>query len=121
MTRKKYDAKKLAKIPNLKKKIALFLAREEYLNSKTELSLSIIDILAFGVRPFISFSEKDLIKKFDESYNKKLEHISLLEKKSNESPSWLKHNYNEDIKIIKAEISAQEELMNEILEDSFSE
>lgn len=117
---KRYDYKTLARTPSLKKKIALFLATEEF--NKNPHKYNIVEILAFGSRPYVSMSEKDLLKLFDESYNAKLEAIVEKEKTIPDlHPTWFRESVKERLNKLKQELAKQDELMSEIVEASFSE
>jgi hypothetical protein len=65
MAKRRYNAKKIKQAPLLKKTIAILLA--EYAPRDPQISLT--NMLAFGHRGYISFSEDELCKMFDKVYS----------------------------------------------------
>lgn len=119
----RYDEKKLAKSSSLKKQIALYLAEDFLL--KQQGKLSFVDIYAYGlkVRPFIAYSDKELIKRFDALYASKHEELetALKEKHRLESYSHSTWGIEDTIKKLQTNIKNMQPYIDELIEEAFSE
>jgi hypothetical protein len=119
--KRRYDHKKLARSSSLKKKIALHLAQERY--HKRDTPIDVVELLAFGGRPFVSYSDKDLIKLIDESYSSKFKEIEEINKEYEDSSlkGWMREGLKNKIELIEKEISKMQPIMDELIEEAFSE
>jgi hypothetical protein len=119
----RYDEKKLARSSALKKQIALYLANEYV--KRQEAKIPLAEIYAYGlkVRPFVAYSDKELIKQFDALYASKHEdlHKVLEEKSSLESYAHSTWRIEEDIKKLETDISNMQPYIDELIEEAFSE
>jgi hypothetical protein len=121
-SKRRYDHKKLARSSSLKKKIALHLAQELH-NHRGPNSPDIVELLAFGGRPFVSYSDKDLIKLIDESYSGKFKEIEKIneEYKDLNLKGWMRDRLKDKLELIEKEISKMQPIMDELIEEAFSE
>lgn len=118
----RYDEKKLSKSSALKKQIALLLASDYVKTYK----LDTVEIIAFGLkeRPFGAYSEKALIKAFDELYMKK---VADLDRKKQELKDYIDDggrrtwSYEDLIDTVQKEIDVLQPYIDELIEEAFSE
>lgn len=120
MAKRRYNAKKIAQVPSLKRKLAVIIAQWDEDLRKTAL----LDMLVYGHRGLISYSEDDLCKRFDKIFNKFLEiRTELQEELKTISTSfnkrWEVERVNDRIKDNEIIISDLLEIANEIFEDRF--
>lgn len=119
---KRYSAKKLARTPSIKKKLALLIAEYEYKYGKKEDQMDGLERIAFGCRGIISRSEKDLCKQFDKIFKGELEERDSLRKKLNDigpqpNNRWLREQAQREIDLHDKQIIALEEMAAELFED----
>jgi hypothetical protein len=121
----RYDEKKLSKSSSLKKQMALFLAKEMYA-TKGKDTIDVVETLAFGlkIRPLVSYSDKELIRLFDESYSKKFETIKELEEEYQSNTGnvarWYKDTLKKRIEQVNATILEMQPVIDELIEEAFS-
>lgn len=115
---RRYNAKKIAKTPSLKRNLALFIAE------RTKIDKSVVDLIAYGHRGLISHDEKDLCKMFDKLYAEKLaeieEHREALKAKIHEygDKGWRVETTREKIKELEKSLLPYEEIAGEIFEEN---
>lgn len=120
----RYDEKKLGKSSALKKQIALLLATEHYNNSAKDLSIP--EILAFGLktRPFVSYSDKELIRLFDESYSSKHEQLTQQKEylaQRERDGHRLMWAYKAEIEKLEKYLKEMQPIVDALIEEAFSE
>ena len=118
MSKRRYNAKKIAQTPSLKRNLAMIVA--EYAPRDPQLSLT--NLLAYGHRGYISYSEDELCKLFDkihvETSEKLLSSKKELEDKMNKSSnaSWQISSIEREIKIIDAHLAKFKVIADQIFE-----
>lgn len=120
MAKKRYSAKKIARTPSLKRKIAELLA--DYHPGKKDLSLS--QMLAYGHRGYISFDEAELCKLFDKLYTSELEKVaeqrkSIEEKKINPRHNWEVDRKERELQSLEDSLKRFKEIVDELFEAQF--
>lgn len=119
----RYDDKKLSKSSSLKKQIALILAADYVKNIN---KLSTIEIFAFGLkeRPFAAYSDKGLLKAFDDLYMKKLSNLEQekdLYKEYKDNGGRSGWSFEVRIKEAQTQIDEMQPFVDELIEEAFSE
>lgn len=84
--------------------------------------LSVTNLLAYGHRGYISYSEEDLCKMFDKLYVEMLDKLSSKKKQLEEELiksglSWQTSSYEREIKIIDGQLAKFQEIANQIFEE----
>lgn len=120
MAKVRYNAKKIAKTPALKKKLAIIVAQYDEEVRK----VTMLDVLVYGHRGLISYSEDELCKKFDKIFNHHLEirndlHAKLKEIEPVSRRRWDQETIQGSIKQNEEHIAKLQEVANEIFEDRF--
>ena len=123
----RYDENKVIGSKSLKRKLALFLAEDDIANRKTAINMS--ELLAFGMkdRPYISRSEKELIKLFDDCYMSRLEKLEAMKNDLNNvngnsrMVSWEIKYQKDQIDGMQKMIDAMKPILDELIEEAFSE
>jgi hypothetical protein len=120
MTKRRYDAKKLARSSSLKKKIAKHLAQEMY-DQRPKTPIDIVELLAFGGRPFVSYADKDLVRLLDESYANKFKEIELIKEELKVINGRYAENLKDRMEWVNKKINEMQPIMDELIEEAFSE
>lgn len=119
MAKRRFNAKKIAQTPSLKRKMAELLA--ENVTPTPELSLT--RLLTYGHRGFISYSEEELGKMFDKLYSEELTRITELKAKHlKELPkarAWDISRIERDIESLNKHLARFEEIADLIFEEKF--
>jgi hypothetical protein len=119
----RYDEKKLGRSSVLKKQIALYLA-QDFINKQEE-KIPLAEIYAYGlkIRPFVAYSDKELIKQFDALYASKHEYLqkALEEKHKLESYAHSTWRLEETIKKLESDIKNMQPYIDELIEEAFGE
>ena len=116
MAKRRYNAKKIAQTPSLKKKLAMILAEHE----PRDPQISLTNMLAYGHRGLISYSEDDLCKRFDKLFSAQMEALSerktKLEKEATTS-RWGIDGIKREIKGLEDLVARFQEIADEIFEE----
>ena len=116
MAKRRYNAKKIAQTPSLKKKLAMILAEHE----PRDPQISLTNMLAYGHRGLISYSEEDLCKRFDKLYSVQIESLNerriKLDKEKNQS-QWGRQGIEREIKGLEELVARFQEVADEIFEE----
>lgn len=117
MAKRRFNAKKIANTPSLKKRMAKFIA--QYDTEKQNYSL--VEMLAFGHRGYISFSEKELCREFDKIYQLMLSKVESCKEDLNRPPdrAWQQAEKQRRLDEAIAEMADANEIANEIFEEQF--
>jgi hypothetical protein len=124
MSKRRYDHKKLARSSSLKKRIAMYLAEEKIKNDRPSLNLT--EMLAYGHRPYVSYSDKELIKLFDENYVSKLNRIAEIDKEGADPDKQGRFSSMRNLKTERDGIELHialhiKPIMDDLIEEAFSE
>ena len=117
MAKRRYNAKKIAQTPSLKRKIAEFIANKA---DKTE--YDIVKMLTYGHRGYISYSEDGLCKLFDklfsdvtQKYNERVQEIYT--EMGQSKRAWQHDSLKKDLERLNKAMDEYKELANEIFEE----
>lgn len=118
MAKRRYNSKKIANTPSLKKRTAQFCAEIDAKFGSKDINL--IDILYKGHRGYISYHEDDLAKEFDkriELLRDKYSAAKVHEDKRKEGSRW----YRQSDEFAQLELWYEEgvNIANEIFEEKF--
>lgn len=122
MSKRRYNAKRIAKSPALKRKIAELLAEHHESISAEKLSLN--HLLAYGHRGYISFNETELCKIFDKLFTTKLTEADdrkkkIAEQKINPRHSWEVREQERALASIEQSLAKFREIADELFEAQF--
>lgn len=119
MAKRRYNAKKIAQTPSLKRKMAEIAV--QFGERSPELSL--VTILTYGHRGHISYSEDELCKIFDKIFTKALadaaEKRVKLEELIKTAHNWQRESHKKELDVIEEHISKLQAIANEIFEEKF--
>ena len=119
MAKRRYNAKKIAQTPSLKRKMAEIAA--EFGERSPELSLT--NILTYGHRGYISYSEDDLCKIFDKIFTQALvdaaDKRATLEENIKTAHNWQREVHKKELEVIEDHIARLQAIANEIFEEKF--
>jgi hypothetical protein len=115
LAKRRFNAKKIANTPSLKKRMAKFCAEMDVKYTKPDY----LDILYKGHRGFISYSEDDLAKEFDKKLSILREKYSIM--KANDDTSKNGRFYRKSDDFVELELWYEEgvSIANEIFEEQF--
>lgn len=115
MAKRRFNSKKIANTPSLKKRIARFCAEIEVKYNKPDY----MEMLYKGHRGFISFSEDDLAKEFDKRMQiiRDKYSVQVANNKEREKDRW----YRKGDEFVELELWYEEgvAIANEIFEETF--
>lgn len=119
---KRYNAKRIAKSPALKRKIAEILAQHH--NEISKETVTIQHMLAYGHRGYISYNETDLCKMFDKLFTTKLADADerkkeIAERKINPHHPWEVRNQEQELAKIETSLGKFREIADELFEAQF--
>jgi hypothetical protein len=116
LAKRRYNAKRLAKSSSLKKKIAKFVASYDISGRK----YSLVEMLAYGHRGYVSYSEDELCKLFDKIYQHKLNQIEEMKKliaSGDFDTDWALKDKQRQLDAAIKDMSEANEIANEIFEE----
>lgn len=119
MSKRRYNAKKIAQTPSLKRNLAMVIA--EF--SPRDPQINMTNLLAYGHRGYISYSEDELCKIFDKLYNDHVERLNfekshLAEKISEKGKnSWEVSSLQREIASLDAHLAKFKEMADQIFEE----
>lgn len=109
-------AKNISSMPQYKKMMADFLAREHA--GKVKIT-EIVEMLAKGHRGYLAMSEDKLSKLFDKHYDKICDELVKETNAEDANSSWMSQRKEDRIKVIKERLQAAEAIYDEIFEKVF--
>lgn len=109
-------AKNIASMPQHKKKIADFLARE---NAGKIGIKQVQEMLSKGHRGYLAMSEEKLGKLFDQHFDHLVSELKKAEDSGLENGSWAQRQREDRIKTAREKVSAAEAIYDEIFEEVF--
>lgn len=109
-------AKNIASMPQHKKRMAEFLAKENA--SKIDLK-QVQEMLSKGHRGYLAMSEEKLGKLFDQHFDHLTAELKKAEDSGLENGTWAQRQREERIKIAREKVSAAEAIYDEIFEEVF--
>ncbi len=120
MSKRRYNSKRIARSPALKRKIAELLA--EYDQNQKKVTLT--HVLAYGHRGYISYNEDDLCKLFDKLMTEQLavaaeKKKSIAEQKINTRRTWEVERQEKDLAAVEAGLVKFREIADELFEAKF--
>lgn len=120
MAKRRFNAKKIAQTPSLKRNLAMIVAEHH----ERDPQLSLTNLLAYGHRGYISYSEDELCKLFDKIFTKQLEDYAERKKRLEEelakaTRSWQTENSIKELQKLEEHISKFKVIANEIFEEKF--
>jgi hypothetical protein len=119
--KRRYNAKAIARSPALKKQLAEFLASHSIEATKTPM----VEILAYGHRGYISYSEDELCKKFDLVYTDMLARIRSIHDRivefqaKHRTHQWEMQRLESELKEAEKQLATATEISHEIFEERF--
>lgn len=115
LAKRRYNAKKIAQTPSLKKKMAAIIAKYD------TKAYNLQEMLVYGHRGYISYHEDDVCKLFDQTYSAQIEKqealIEQLETELKSARRWGLSMIEEKIKACKSVIQEFDDIANEIFEE----
>lgn len=120
---KRYNSKRIARSPALKRKIAEVLAQNE-ISIMAVSAATLTTMFAYGHRGFISYNDDELCKLFDKLFTEKLadaaerrKNIEALE--MNVRHSWQVSKQEKALKEIETSLTIYREIADELFEAKF--
>lgn len=120
MSKRRYNSKKIARSPALKRKMAELLASEDLQGNRVTLA----HVLAYGHRGYISYNETELCKLFDKVFESKLKAAaekkkSIEEQKINTRRQWEVDRQQKELEAVEAGLVKFREIADELFEAKF--
>lgn len=109
-------AKNIASMPQHKKKMAEFLARENVSKIKPD---QLVEILTKGHRGYLAMSEDKLSKLFDQHFDHLTSELKKAQDSGLENGAWAQRQREERIETAKKKVAAAEAIYDEIFEEVF--